>query len=40
MSKEQAFKLLLEATAMLKLSRQEHELVLKALELLKPTEAS
>jgi hypothetical protein len=38
MSKEQAFKILIEATSQLKLTRQEHELVLKALEALKPKE--
>lgn len=40
MTKEQALKILQEATAMLKLTRQEHELVLKALETLKQDSAS
>jgi hypothetical protein len=35
MSKEQAMQILTEVTASLKLTRQEHELVLKALAVLK-----
>jgi hypothetical protein len=36
MSEEQAFKILVDATAQLSLTRAQHELVLKALEVLKP----
>jgi hypothetical protein len=35
LTKEQAIKILVEVTALLKLTRQEHELVLKALEVLR-----
>lgn len=40
MSKEQALKLLQDATSMLKLTRQEHELILKALEVLRQDKVS
>ena len=38
MTKEQAYQLLVQATAMLKVTREEHQTIAKALDVFKPEE--